>query len=445
MSGVEMKDSGVEWLGEIPSHWQIASLRSICDSRGGFGFPIQLQGKLEGEIPFYKVSDMNLSANETVMSMANNYIDRLDLLALKAKTTPSGSTVFPKIGAAIHTNKKRILGYESVIDNNMIGIWVRDTNVCTDSYLYAYFQLMHLSQLVQEGPVPTISVRGLLSCILPLPPFHEQRAIASYLDTETAKIDALVNKTEQLNALLREKRVALISRAVTKGLDVGVEMKESGVEWLGEIPRHWEVWKLSHAFKQISSGTTPNTNDLRYFDGKVNWVTTSELRENTIKSTKSNVTMLALRDYPTLKIYPPGTLLIAMYGATIGRLGILGIPACTNQACCALSSSHVIDTEFGFYALYVGRNHIIQQSFGGGQPNINQEIIRSLKLPVPPLAEQRAIASYLDAETARIDRLIATNDQLIALLREKRTALISAAVTGKISVPLTPPPAPPGG
>lgn len=207
------------------------------------------------------------------------------------------------------------------------------------------------------------------------------------------------------------------------------EMKDSGVEWLGKIPWHWDVWKLSHAFKQISSGTTPNTDDLRYFNGNVSWVTTSELRENRIASTKSNVTKLALQDYPTLKVYPPGTLLIAMYGATIGRLGILEIPACTNQACCALSDSHVLDTEFGFYCLYVSRNHIIQQSFGGGQPNINQETIRSLRVPLPPLNEQRAIASYLDTETARIDKLIAKTERLNALLREKRTALISRAVT----------------
>jgi len=205
--------------------------------------------------------------------------------------------------------------------------------------------------------------------------------------------------------------------------------KASGAESLGDVPEHWEVWKAKHAFRRVSSGTTPNTDDLRFYDGDVPWVTTSELRETVITDTAAKLTDTALHELPALKLYPPGTLLIAMYGATIGRLGILGVEACTNQACCALAESRVLDTKFTFYWLLAFRDQVVQLSSGGGQPNINQEKVAFLRLHTPPLPEQRAIADFLDRETGRVDALIAKKRRLIELLEEKRSALISHAVT----------------
>jgi len=205
--------------------------------------------------------------------------------------------------------------------------------------------------------------------------------------------------------------------------------KDSGVEWLGAIPEHWENWKISHAFQKIGSGTTPSTNRYDYYDGDVPWINTSELRENIITDTSVKITNKALLDNSVLNLYSPGTLLIAMYGATIGRLGILGITACTNQACCALANPILLDTKFVFYWLWMRRNELIILSSGGGQPNINQEKIRSIKIPAPPLHEQQKIAQFLDQETSKIDKLITKKERLIELLKEKRTALISHAVT----------------
>ncbi|MCZ8065115.1 MAG: restriction endonuclease subunit S [Microcystis sp.] len=205
--------------------------------------------------------------------------------------------------------------------------------------------------------------------------------------------------------------------------------KDSGVEWLGAIPEHWENWKISHAFQKIGSGTTPSTNRYDYYDGDVPWINTSELRENIITDTSVKITKKALLDNSVLNLYSPGTLLIAMYGATIGRLGILGITACTNQACCALANPILLDTKFVFYWLWMRRNELIILSSGGGQPNINQEKIRSIKIPAPPLPEQQKIAEFLDQETSKIDKLITKKERLIELLKEKRTALISHAVT----------------
>ena len=207
--------------------------------------------------------------------------------------------------------------------------------------------------------------------------------------------------------------------------------KDSGVEWLGEVPEAWEIWKIAHAFNCIGSGTTPPSNEEKWYeDGEIPWITTGELREDIITDTKKAVTKEALTKFTALRVHAPGSLAIAMYGATIGRLGILGIEATTNQACCVLDSSSVLNARFVFYWLQSNRDTIIALfSTGGGQPNINQESVAFLRIPAPTIEEQTQIAQFLDHETARIDALIAEQERLIALLKEKRQAVISHAVT----------------
>lgn len=207
------------------------------------------------------------------------------------------------------------------------------------------------------------------------------------------------------------------------------EYKNSGVEWLGEIPLDWSMWKLAHAYNEIGSGTTPPTNNEEWFKGNVPWVTTGELREKIITDTKKKLSNEALNTYPTLRKHPVGSIAIAMYGATIGRLGIFGVEATTNQACCVMGASQQIENKYLFYWLWAFKEDIIRLSSGGGQPNINQEKVASLKISAPELTEQQKIANFLDHETAKIDTLITKQEKLIELLKEKRQAVISHAVT----------------
>lgn len=207
------------------------------------------------------------------------------------------------------------------------------------------------------------------------------------------------------------------------------EYREADVNWLGAIPTSWSIERMSWLFNDISSGTTPESGNLDFYDGDINWVTTGELREKGVSQTQKKVTRSALATYSALKIYPAGTLLIAMYGATIGRLGWLDAPACTNQACCAFANPKRISTRFAYYALTAARDHLILLASGGGQPNINQDKLRSLRIAVPSRPEQAVIVDFLDRETAKIDALIAKQEQLIATLREDRTATITDAVT----------------
>jgi len=267
-----------------------------------------------------------------------------------------------------------------------------------------------------------------------LPPPDQQQKIAAFLDRKTAEIDTLIAKKRRLLDRLAEKRTALITRAVTKGLNPDAPMKDSGIEWLGEIPAHWELWKVTHHFRTIGSGATPPSGDPVYYDGDINWVTTSELRECGITSTKIKVTEKAFNDISSLRVYVAESIVIAMYGATIGRLGWLEQPATVNQACCIFSESNIMKQRYLYYWLFAARSILISFSYGGGQPNLSQEYLRSLRTTLPPLSEQEEIIQHIDENIDHIEGAEAKIKGAINRLEEYRSALITNAVTGQIKV-----------
>ncbi|OLT18817.1 hypothetical protein BJF80_14610 [Serinicoccus sp. CUA-874] len=269
---------------------------------------------------------------------------------------------------------------------------------------------------------------------LPAFSLDRQRTIAGFLDRETADIDAMIAKQEELVGLLGERRSAVIAHAVTKGLNPNAPLKDSGVEWLGDVPAHWGVKRLSWLFGLISSGTTPANEDQLEDDGDHYWVTTSELRERPIRHTRRMVSSETVEALSPLKLYPPGTLLIAMYGATIGRLGMLEVEACTNQACCAFAEAKGVLPEFAMYALLAAREHLLVLASGGGQPNINQDKLRSLRIPVPPVDEQEALVRHLKEVLDDMDAVVERTQESVGLMRERRAALISDAVTGRLDL-----------
>lgn len=205
--------------------------------------------------------------------------------------------------------------------------------------------------------------------------------------------------------------------------------KESSLEWFDEVPEHWEKRKLSWIFEIIGSGTTPTSGTLDYYDGEIPWLITGDLNDGILESTSKTVTDKALLKYSTLKLFPENSLVIAMYGATIGKLALTTFKTTTNQACCVMSCPANADIWFMFYWLSGNKKEIINLSQGGGQPNISQGIIKSLRLYCPPLKEQTQIANFLNQKTAEIDSLIFDKETLISLLKEQRQAMITEAVT----------------
>lgn len=207
--------------------------------------------------------------------------------------------------------------------------------------------------------------------------------------------------------------------------------KNSGIDWLGEIPSHWEVKKITYLFTKIGSGTTPTAGSVLYYEnGTINFLQTGDLNDGFINQTSKKITQKALEDNTSLKLFPKGSLVIAMYGATIGKLGILNIDTTTNQACCVLGGGvKDLDTKFIFYWFSFAKRDIISMSYGGGQPNISQDLIKSLRIHYPPISEQEAIAAFLDEKCGKIDELVSVKEKQIALLKERRQVVIHEAVT----------------
>lgn len=213
-----------------------------------------------------------------------------------------------------------------------------------------------------------------------------------------------------------------------------IKYKKVNLPWCPEIPKDWDVMKLSYDFSKIGSGTTPQAgNPIYYQDGEFNWLQTGDLNDGLITGTSKKITQKALDDYSTLRFYSIGSLVIAMYGATIGKIGILGIETTTNQACCVLADPKRFDIKFIYYWFHSNKQNIISLSYGGGQPNISQELIRNLRVQCPPLELQQNISKFLDQKTTELDNLISKKLKLIDCLKEERMAIINQAVTKGIN------------
>lgn len=206
--------------------------------------------------------------------------------------------------------------------------------------------------------------------------------------------------------------------------------KDSGIDWIGEIPEHWEYWKISHAFKRIGSGTTPESgNPIYHENGTINWLNTGDLNDGILEFCSKKVTEKALEDYSSLKLFPAGSLVMAMYGATIGKTTIINFETTTNQACCVFCTGDIIDVNFLQYWFIGNKEHIINLAIGGGQPNISQNILKDIRIWCPNISEQIELTNYLDNKTTQIDSLISKKQQFITLLQEERIAVINQAVT----------------
>lgn len=207
------------------------------------------------------------------------------------------------------------------------------------------------------------------------------------------------------------------------------KMKESGIEWIGDIPEGWKNIKISYGVNRIGSGTTPTSDKDELYNGVIPWITTSELKESVIYSSDKYISEKTLIKFPALRLYPAGSLIIAMYGATIGRMGFLGVAGTVNQACCVLSGEKLLLLKYIFYFIFCFKDVMCKFSLGAGQPNLSQEFIRSLKISAPPLSEQQRIADYLDTRCARIDEAVELVRQSMEKLRAYKLSLITEAVT----------------
>lgn len=269
---------------------------------------------------------------------------------------------------------------------------------------------------------------------LDLPNLIEQRRIADFLDAETSRIDQLIGASLCQTQLLDEHLHETIRSCTTLGLP-GREYHSAStsIDWMPTINATWRLHKVAHNFIS-GSGTTPPSANENYYGGDIPWVNSADVVDSEIWSTSRKITQNALRDFAALKVHPAGSLVIALYGHTKGRVGILRIDATVNQACCALLPISNLSTEYSFYWFRAHKSGVITLAQGAGQQNLSQQLIQQLYIPAPTPQEQNKIVDYLDKMERQIKSQTHLIEKRISLLAERRRALITAAVTGEFDV-----------
>ena len=402
------KDSSIEWMGEIPTHWAVKRLKRVC--KLNYGDSLSEKDRLDGGF-------MVFGSNGPIG-------------VHRHPNTGSPCIIVGRKGSSgkIHYSSDPVFAIDTT--------FYVDNTTCSANVRWLYYVLLNakLDDQSKDSAVPGLGRDDAYNYKLAVCSSSEQRAIVKFIDHETAKIDTLVEKQERLINLLQERRAALISHAVTKGLNPNVPMKDSGIEWMGEIPAHWKVKRLKRVFRVVG-GATPKSGVEEYWDGEIVWVTPEDLgrvTEKVIRKSNRCITTKGLQNCGTTLI-PKGSLVLSTR-APIGHLAIAGFELCINQGCHGLVSRSGLPQIYSFYYFCAAQEELESLGQGSTFSELPKEKLKALPIAEPPAPEQRIIAAHLDHETAKIDSLIAKIQQAIKLQKELRSALISVAVTGKIDV-----------
>jgi type I restriction enzyme, S subunit len=413
--------SGVDWIANIPSHWKIIQLRRciIKVSNGTTeeqidesddSFPVtRIETISQGKINWSKVGW--IIPNERIGRYILN-VDDILLSHINSLSIIGNSAIF---------NGERIL-YHGM---NLLRIEPNDKIV--SKWLLYNLKSKGLRNKISALAKPainqaSISTQTIKSLELPLPPYPEQRSIAAFLDRETARIDALIDKKQQLIALLKEKRTALITRAVTKGLDTNAKMKDSGIEWLGEIPEHWEVKRLKHLVDAKPIKTEDSDKQYVGLENIESW--TSEL-----------INLSDFQPDGVSNTFEKGNILFGKLRPYLAKATICDFSGICSTEIIVLSPIGIVGEYLLNIILSVGFIEKVNAStYGSKMPRASWEFIGNLQIPVPNLSEQHRIVEFLKNKIDKLTELTRKNKLAIEKLREYRTALISAAVTGKVRV-----------
>lgn len=438
------KDSGVDWLGEVPEPWAIFSLKRSVDGCTNGLWGDETDG--ENDLAVIRVADFDRATCRVGLN-------KLTYRSITQKERASrllqpGDLLIEKSGGGEKTLVGCVVLFEhdfEAITSNFVAR-MRPSHGFDSGFLCYSFDSLYQGKvnfpaIKQTTGIQNLDSESYLQERFCFPTLAEQTQIARFLDHETARIDALIEEQQRLIELLKEKRQAVISHAVTKGLDSTVPMKDSGVEWLGEVPAHWQVGALGY-FAGIDTGATPDRGNPEYWGGDIPWIKTGEVNYENISQAEEYITHEGVKN-SAAKVAPQGTLLMAMYGqgVTRGRVAILGIEAAYNQACAGIFVDSRIRVEYLRLFFIAAYPYIRDGGNETSQMNLSSGYIAKIKITIPSINEQVSVEHFLNAEMARYDSLIKEAGLLANHLQERRSALISAAVTGKIDVRGWQPPA----
>ena len=410
----EYRDSGVEWLGEVPGHWNICALKRIADLKSGESITAE-DIEEDGEFPVFGgngrrgfTTRYTHEGTYALIGRQGALCGNINYATGKFWASEHAVVASPKVDVATH-------------------------------WLGELMRAMNLNQYSVSAAQPGLSVEIVGNLRIPVPPHDEQTAIATFLDHETAKIDALVAEQERLIVLLQEKRQAVISHAVTKGLDPSVPMKDSGVEWLGEVPAHWQIKALKF-IATVQTGVAKGKDNT----GK-DTITVPYLRVAIVQDGYLALDDMAEIEIPTSDL--PRYLLksgdvLMNEGGDFDKLGRGHI--WRGEVASWIHQNHVFavrphDVSSEWLNAITGSGYAQFYFMTRSKQRTNLASISStniMELPVvlPPLVEQDAVLALMKKQTTQLDNLMTQAQAAITLLQERRTALISAAVTGQIDV-----------
>jgi len=435
------KDSGVEWVGEIPEHWEWLRLRNAC-KRITDGSHHSPPAAIDGR-PYVTVSDL-VDGRVDVDNAAR--VSESDFRSLEQNgcRPHTGDVLFSKDGTV---GKVALVERDDFVVLSSLAILQPGPSLLSHFLFQFLSSAPGVSQIESKfagAALRRITLDVIVDLVATIPPVEEQRAIAAFLDRETAKIDALIAKKERLIELLQEKRKALITQAVIKGLDPNVPLKDSGVEWLGKIPAHWDLLPLKRCVlpKADSIKTGPFGSQLLAADMQGEDVKVYNQRTVIDRDFSKGDVFITRRKFQELKSFEiyPGDVLVTTRG-TIGQCAI--VPADSDQAilhpCLMRIQPDPTQMIREFITLLIQESYLVKTQLALASNATTIDVIYSdtmsqVLVPKPPLHEQDSIVKWIDERTAEIDRLDKTVAEAIDRLKEYRTALISAAVTGKIDV-----------
>ena len=433
------KESGIEWIGDVPKQWNIKRLKYLdktimgqspesndCN-KDGVGIPF-----LQGNADF-----SGLNPNPSVWCEAPNKLATKDDILLSVRAP---------VGAV------NIADQTYGIGRGLCAIRPKQSQK-----KYSYYRALCLSgelnRIATGSTYTAISVDEVNNVAIPDPVFDEQELLSSFLDFKTAQIDGLIAKKERMIELLREERIAIINQAVAGQIDVvGAngrsplqknavllnrypEYKDSGIEWLGKMPKHWEVKKLKYVADKVQTGITPPSGNASYYDGgNINWYTPGDFKEPIqLKNSFRKINRLAIEE-GVARMFPSHSVLLIGIGATLGKVGIIESPSSSNQQINAIIFSDKFNPFFGVYYLQAIANTVISLSNASTLAILNQTQTKDILVLVPPLEEQDKIVKYIQSVELKHSEIVNKEQKQIDLLKEYRTVLISEVVTGKIDV-----------
>ena len=403
------KDSGIEWLGEVPEGWEVIRLRNTINYKKGKNPTTLFEDNLNNQyLPYLSMDYLRNSGDEShfVEKSKNTVIANDGDILLLWDGSNAGEFIVSKNGAVSSTMAK--IFPDKKLDKR-----------------FCFFLCKTIEPILREHTIgmgiPHVNANILKNIVCPSPLKNEQTAIATFLDHKTAKIDELIKKNETLVELLKEKRQAIISHAVTKGLDPNANMKNSGVEWIGEIPQGWEVKRLKFNLQLLTEKTDRRENPVA-LENIESWLgeykeTESEFQGEGVAFEKGDILFGKLRPY-LAKVW-----LAYFSGEAIGDFFVM-------------RPSLDIDGRFAVYQILNKEfiSIVDGSTFGAKMPRVSWDFMANLRLPTPHIVEQHAIADYIGRETGKIDATIQKILSQIATLKEYRQTLISNVVTGKVRV-----------